>query len=131
MALVKPDLLLVVRPKDLPLRFLSSVVVSDLQRKPEPFSAFKQLNQDPPELAESHNKMTVIYAVQNDQDAARVSSETTLVADYSSALAPLNIASNANTVNSRCSAGANKSTANKTLDTVAPQRIGWIFSYSA
>ena len=32
LALVKPERMLVVRPKDLPLRFLSGVVVSDLQR---------------------------------------------------------------------------------------------------
>lgn len=88
-ALVEPERMLVVRPKDLPLRFSSNVALSDLQRTPESVSAAKQLNRGHPELAQPYNNLAVIYAVRSNHVAVRMRLKAAFVGKRSFELAHL------------------------------------------
>ena len=90
-AMIELERLLLARPKDVALRFLKGVMLSESQRTTEAVSTFKQLNQDHPDLPEPYNNLAVIYSAQGDYAAARAALEAALVANPSYAVAHLNM----------------------------------------
>jgi Flp pilus assembly protein TadD len=61
-ALAKADEALRANPKDAQLRFVRATLLADLGRSAEARSAFEQLTEDFPELAEPYNNLAVIAA---------------------------------------------------------------------
>jgi tetratricopeptide (TPR) repeat protein len=65
-------------PRDLPLRFLRSVLLQKLNRNAEALVAFESLTQEFPEIAEPHNNLAVIQAQMGDLTKAQASLERAL-----------------------------------------------------
>lgn len=70
-AAAKADEYLAGKPRDPQMRFLKSVVQSELGRPDEAIETLTQLTQEFPELPEPYNNLAVLYAGQNQYDKAR------------------------------------------------------------
>ncbi len=65
-------------PRDLPLRFLRSVLLQKLNKNEQALTAFESLTQEFPEIAEPHNNLAVIQAQMGDLTKAQASLERAL-----------------------------------------------------
>ena len=65
-------------PGDAKLRFLSGVILMDLQRDAAALSVFERLTEDFPELAEPYNNIALLQARAGKLDEARAALETAL-----------------------------------------------------
>jgi len=70
-ALKRADAFLMKNPRDLQVRFLRGVILSDQNRTAEAVAAFEALTQDFPELPEPYNNLAVLHANQGELDLAR------------------------------------------------------------
>ena len=70
-ALERADAFLVKNPRDLQVRFLRAVILSDQNKTDDAVSAFEALTQDFPELPEPYNNLAVLHANQGQLDRAR------------------------------------------------------------
>jgi Flp pilus assembly protein TadD len=70
-ALARADAFLVKTPRDLQVRFLRAVILSDQNKTAEAVAAFEALTQDFPELPEPYNNLAVLHAGQGELDRAR------------------------------------------------------------
>jgi tetratricopeptide (TPR) repeat protein len=70
-ALSRADAFLVKNPRDLQVRFLRAVILSDQSRIDDAIAAFEALTQDFPELPEPYNNLAVLRANQGQLDLAR------------------------------------------------------------
>jgi len=70
-ALKRADQFLVKNPRDLQVRFLRAVILSDQNKTADAIAAFEALTQDFPELPEPYNNLAVLHANQGELDLAR------------------------------------------------------------
>ena len=70
-ALARADAFLVKNPRDLQVRFLRGVILSDQSKTAEAIAAFEALTQDFPELPEPYNNLAVLRANEGQLDLAR------------------------------------------------------------
>lgn len=70
-ALKRADEFLAKTPRDLQLRFLRGVILSDQKKTAEAAAAFEALTHDFPELPEPYNNLAVLYAAQGRLEDAR------------------------------------------------------------
>ncbi len=77
-ALTRADQYLATRPRDPQMQFLRAQALAGLGRTPEAIAAYLQITQEFPELAEPHNNLAVLYASQNQLEAARAALEAAL-----------------------------------------------------
>jgi len=70
-ALTRADTFLVKNPRDLQVRFLRAVILTDQNKTDDAVSAFESLTQDFPELPEPYNNLAVLHANQGQLDRAR------------------------------------------------------------
>ena len=77
-ALARADKTLATTPKDAQMRFLKSVILSDIGRTGEAQTLLQQLVQEYPELAEPHNNLAALYAASGDYGRSRSELEETL-----------------------------------------------------
>jgi Flp pilus assembly protein TadD len=70
-ALARADAVLVKSPRDLQIRFLRAVILSDQGRTADAVTAFESLTQDFPELPEPYNNLAVLHAGQGQLERAR------------------------------------------------------------
>lgn len=75
-ALARVDKGLATDPKDTQLRFLRGVLLTELGRREDAITLFRQMTQDFPELPEPYNNLAVLQAGGGDLDAARETLET-------------------------------------------------------
>ncbi|HVL58716.1 MAG TPA: tetratricopeptide repeat protein, partial [Burkholderiaceae bacterium] len=83
-ALARTERALADAPRDVELRFLRGVLLSELQRRDEAADVFTALTQEFPELPEPHNNLAVIQAARGELHQARESLQNALraVPDY-------------------------------------------------
>lgn len=74
-AAAKADEYLAGKPRDPQMRFIKSVVQSELGKPDEAIETLTQLTQEFPELPEPYNNLAVLYAGQNQYDKARTALE--------------------------------------------------------
>jgi tetratricopeptide (TPR) repeat protein len=70
-ALKRADAFLAKNPRDLQVRFLRGVILTDLKNTAEAVAAFESLTQDFPELPEPYNNLAVLHANQGQLELAR------------------------------------------------------------
>jgi Flp pilus assembly protein TadD len=70
-ALARADAFLVKNPRDLQVRFLRGVILSDQNKTADAVTAFETLTQDFPELPEPYNNLAVLRANQGELELAR------------------------------------------------------------
>jgi tetratricopeptide (TPR) repeat protein len=70
-ALKRADEFLVEKPRDLQVRFLRALILSDQKKTDEAVAAFEALTRDFPELPEPYNNLAVLYAAQGRLEEAR------------------------------------------------------------
>lgn len=70
-ALARAETFLQKNPRDLQVRFLRGVILSDQGKRAEAVAAFEALTQDFPELPEPYNNLAVLYAAQGRLEQAR------------------------------------------------------------
>jgi Flp pilus assembly protein TadD len=70
-ALARADAFLTKNPRDLQVRFLRGVILSDLNRAADAATQFEQLTQEFPELPEPYNNLAVLRANEGRLDVAR------------------------------------------------------------
>jgi len=70
-ALKRADQFLVKNPRDLQVRFLRAVILSDQNKTADAIAAFEALTLDFPELPEPYNNLAVLHANQGELDLAR------------------------------------------------------------
>src|SRR5512134_3059648 len=70
-ALTRADAYLVKNPRDLQVRFLRGVILTDQNKTAEAVAAFEALTQDFPELPEPYNNLAVLRANQGQLELAR------------------------------------------------------------
>lgn len=70
-ALARAEAILQKDPRNLQVRFLRGVILSDLGRTEQAVAAFEALTQDFPELPEPYNNLAVLYAGQGRLEQAR------------------------------------------------------------
>jgi cytochrome c-type biogenesis protein CcmH/NrfG len=70
-ALKRAEVFLVKNPRDLQVRFLRGVILSDQNKTADAVAAFEALTQDFPELPEPYNNLAVLHANQGELDLAR------------------------------------------------------------
>ncbi len=70
-ALARADAFLAKNPRDLQVRFLRGVILTDQNKTPDAVAAFESLTQDFPELPEPYNNLAVLRAGQGQLDLAR------------------------------------------------------------
>ncbi|KQP47522.1 tetratricopeptide repeat protein [Pseudorhodoferax sp. Leaf274] len=71
----KVDQYLASKPRDPQMRFLKSVVQTELGKPDEAVETLTQITQEFPELPEPYNNLAVLYAGQNQYDKARAALE--------------------------------------------------------
>lgn len=91
-ALERVDLYLKEKPRDTNGRFLRGVILVELKRTEDAISAFTELSQEHPDLAEPHNNLAVLFAGQGRLDRARYELEQAVLANPESATALENLA---------------------------------------
>lgn len=74
-ASTKADQYLAGKPRDPQMRFMKSVLQSELGKPAEAIETLTQLTQEFPELPEPYNNLAVLYAGQNQYDKARTALE--------------------------------------------------------
>jgi tetratricopeptide (TPR) repeat protein len=79
-ALKRADAYLVKNPRDLQVRFLRAVILTDQNKTSDAISAFEALTQDFPELPEPYNNLAVLHANQGELDLARSLLQQALIA---------------------------------------------------
>lgn len=79
-ALKRADAFLVKHPRDLQVRFLRGVILSDQSKTSDAITAFEGLTQDFPELPEPYNNLAVLRAGQGQLDLARSLLQQALIA---------------------------------------------------
>jgi Flp pilus assembly protein TadD len=77
-AIERAERALAAQPKDAQMRFLKSVILTDVGRSSEAQAILQQLVQDYPELAEPHNNLAAIYAAAGDYGKSRAELEETI-----------------------------------------------------
>lgn len=77
-ALIDAEAGLLVSPRDLPLRFLRGIILTQSKRTDAAVTAFEELTQEFPELAEPHNNLAVLYASKGEFNKARAALERAL-----------------------------------------------------
>jgi Flp pilus assembly protein TadD len=70
-ALARADAFLVKSPRDLQVRFLRAVILSDQNKPDDAMAAFEALMQDFPELPEPYNNLAVLHANRGQLELAR------------------------------------------------------------
>lgn len=70
-ALARVDRALITDPKDTQLRFLRGVLLTEIGRRDDAITLFRQMIQDFPELPEPYNNLAVLQASGGDLDSAR------------------------------------------------------------
>lgn len=79
-ALARADAFLAKTPRDLQVRFLRGVILTDLQRPADAATVFESLSQDFPELPEPYNNLAVLRANQGQLDLARTLLQQAIIA---------------------------------------------------
>ena len=77
-ALIDAEAGILVSPRDLPLRFLRGIILTQSKRTDAAVIAFEELTQEFPELAEPHNNLAVLYAGKGEFNKARAALERAL-----------------------------------------------------
>lgn len=90
-ALAQADSYLATRPNDPQMRFLRAQALSDAGRPADAMAAYVEITQVYPELPEPHNNLAVLYARQNQLEAARASLEAAIRANPAYATAHENL----------------------------------------
>ena len=70
-ALKRADAFLLKNPRDLQVRFLRGVILTDQNKNDDAIAAFESLTQDFPELPEPYNNLAVLRANEGQLDLAR------------------------------------------------------------
>jgi tetratricopeptide (TPR) repeat protein len=70
-ALKRADAYLLKNPRDLQVRFLRGIILTDQNRTSDAVAVFESLTQDFPELPEPYNNLAVLHANQGELDLAR------------------------------------------------------------
>jgi tetratricopeptide (TPR) repeat protein len=79
-ALARADAFLARNPRDLQVRFLRGVILTDQNKTADAVAAFESLTQDFPELPEPYNNLAVLHANQGQLDLARSLLQQAIVA---------------------------------------------------
>ncbi len=90
-ALGKAEQYLASRPRDPQMQFLRAQALAQLGRTADATAAYLQLTQEFPELPEPHNNLAVLYASQNQIEAARTALEAALRTNPTYAVAHENL----------------------------------------
>ncbi|MEY2619321.1 MAG: hypothetical protein RL522_2323 [Pseudomonadota bacterium] len=90
-ALARSEQLLATRPRDPQLQFLRAQALAGSDRASEAIEAYLQITREYPELPEPHNNLAVLYASQNQLEAARAALEAALRANPTYATAHENL----------------------------------------
>jgi Flp pilus assembly protein TadD len=90
-AMQRLDAAIAEKPRDVQLRFLKGVLLSESGRNPEAAEVYFRLTQEFPELPEPYNNLAVIHAAEGRLDAAREALETALRNDPGYATAHENL----------------------------------------
>ena len=77
-ALDRADRYLAARPRDPQMQFLRAQALANGGRTADAITAYQQLTQEYPELAEPHNNLAVLYASQNQLESARAALEAAI-----------------------------------------------------
>jgi tetratricopeptide (TPR) repeat protein len=79
-ALARADAFLAKNPRDLQVRFLRGVILTDQNKAADAVAVFESLTQDFPELPEPYNNLAVLRANQGQLDLARSLLQQALIA---------------------------------------------------
>jgi tetratricopeptide (TPR) repeat protein len=79
-ALARADAFLAKNPRDLQVRFLRGVILTDQNKPADAVAVFESLTQDFPELPEPYNNLAVLRAGQGQLDLARSLLQQALIA---------------------------------------------------
>jgi Flp pilus assembly protein TadD len=90
-ALQRADKHLASHPKDAGMRFLTGVMLAELQRPAEATTVFERLIADYPELPEPYNNLAALKAAAGDYDGAKAALDQALRANPSMATAHENL----------------------------------------
>jgi len=90
-ALARADQLLATRPRDPQLQFLRAQALASGGRTADALAAYLQLTREYPELSEPHNNLAVLYASQNELEAAQAALQAALRANPTYATAHENL----------------------------------------
>ena len=90
-ALSKTQSALAAKPKDPQLQFLRGVILTEMGRRTEAITVFRQLVTEHPELPEPYNNLAVLYAGNGDFDKARDSLTQAINTNPSYAIAHENL----------------------------------------
>lgn len=90
-ALQRADKHLASHPKDAGMRFLTGVMLAELQRPAEATAVFERLIADYPELPEPYNNLAALKAAVGDYDGAKAALDQALRANPSMATAHENL----------------------------------------
>jgi tetratricopeptide (TPR) repeat protein len=77
-ALARADQYLATRPRDPQMQFLRAQALANAGRTADAIAAYRQLTQEYPELAEPHNNLAALYAIQNQLEPARAALEAAI-----------------------------------------------------
>lgn len=90
-ALERADKALAGSPKDVQLRFLRGLALTETGRTDEAIKAFTQIAEENPGLPEPYNNLAVLYAQQNQYDKARAALQMAIQTNPSYAIAHENL----------------------------------------
>lgn len=90
-ALERADKFLTKSPKDAQVRFLRSIVLTEMGRNEEAIKGFTKLSEDYPHLPEPYNNLAVLYANSNQFDKARSALQMAIQTNPSYAIAHENM----------------------------------------
>lgn len=90
-ALERADKALAASPKDVQLRFLRGLALTETGRTDEAIKAFTQIAEENPGLPEPYNNLAVLYAQQNQYDKARAALQMAIQTNPSYAIAHENL----------------------------------------
>ncbi|WP_028455742.1 nuclear transport factor 2 family protein [Chitinilyticum litopenaei] len=90
-ALERADRALASNPKDLQLRFMRAIALTETGRIEDAIKAFTQIAEENPGLPEPYNNLAVLYAQQNQLDKARAALQMAIQTNPSYAIAHENL----------------------------------------